>query len=89
MRFGFATDTADSTGQALAEAVKPDFDLTALTAAEYLAFEHDYHVLVILTDLTNYCEALDQKHAQVTCQLWDRLPLTEGLLRRQHARRGA
>jgi V/A-type H+-transporting ATPase subunit B len=30
----------------------------ALTAAEYLAFEHDMHVLVILTDLTNYCEAL-------------------------------
>jgi V/A-type H+-transporting ATPase subunit B len=32
----------------------------ALTAAEYLAFEHDYHVLVILTDMTNYCEALRQ-----------------------------
>jgi V/A-type H+-transporting ATPase subunit B len=30
----------------------------ALTAAEYLAFEHDRHVLVILTDMTNYCEAL-------------------------------
>jgi len=30
----------------------------ALTAAEYLAFEHDMHVLVILTDLTNYCESL-------------------------------
>lgn len=30
----------------------------ALTAAEYLAFEHGYHVLVILTDMTNYCEAL-------------------------------
>ena len=30
----------------------------ALTAAEYLAFEHDYHVLVILTDMTNYCDAL-------------------------------
>lgn len=30
----------------------------ALTAAEYLAFEQDMHVLVILTDLTNYCEAL-------------------------------
>ncbi len=30
----------------------------ALTAAEYLAFTHDMHVLVILTDLTNYCEAL-------------------------------
>jgi V/A-type H+-transporting ATPase subunit B len=30
----------------------------ALTCAEYLAFENDMHVLVILTDLTNYCEAL-------------------------------
>ena len=29
----------------------------ALTAAEYLAFEKDMHVLVILTDMTNYCEA--------------------------------
>ncbi len=31
---------------------------TALTAAEYLAFEKDMHVLVILTDMTNYAEAL-------------------------------
>ncbi len=30
----------------------------ALTTAEYLAFEKGKHVLVILTDLTNYCEAL-------------------------------
>jgi len=30
----------------------------ALTTAEYLAFEKGMHVLVILTDLTNYCEAL-------------------------------
>lgn len=30
----------------------------ALTAAEYLAFEQDMHILVITTDLTNYCEAL-------------------------------
>ncbi len=30
----------------------------ALTAAEYLAFDLEMHVLVILTDLTNYCEAL-------------------------------
>ena len=29
-----------------------------LTTAEYLAFTHGYHVLVILTDMTNYCEAL-------------------------------
>ena len=32
----------------------------ALTTAEYLAFEKHYHVLVILTDMTNYCEALRQ-----------------------------
>jgi V/A-type H+/Na+-transporting ATPase subunit B len=30
----------------------------ALTVAEYLAFEKDYHILVLLTDMTNYCEAL-------------------------------
>jgi V/A-type H+-transporting ATPase subunit B len=30
----------------------------ALTAAEYLAWTHNMHVLVILTDMTNYCEAL-------------------------------
>ncbi len=30
----------------------------ALTAAEYLAFVHGYHVLVILTDMSSYCESL-------------------------------
>ena len=30
----------------------------ALTTAEYLAFEHNMHVLVIMTDMTAYCEAL-------------------------------
>lgn len=30
----------------------------ALTTAEYFAFEKGYHVLVILTDMTNYCESL-------------------------------
>jgi V/A-type H+-transporting ATPase subunit B len=30
----------------------------ALTAAEYLAFEEGMHILVIMTDMTNYCEAL-------------------------------
>lgn len=30
----------------------------ALTAAEYLAYEKGMHVLVIMTDMTNYCEAL-------------------------------
>lgn len=35
----------------------------ALTCAEYLAFELDMHVLVILTDMTNYCEALREVSA--------------------------
>ncbi|HOE63090.1 MAG TPA: V-type ATP synthase subunit B [Candidatus Sumerlaeota bacterium] len=35
----------------------------ALTAAEYLAFELDMQVLVILTDMTNYCEALREVSA--------------------------
>lgn len=35
----------------------------ALTAAEYLAFEKDMHVLVILTDMTNYAEALRETSA--------------------------
>ncbi|TSA17663.1 MAG: V-type ATP synthase subunit B [Nitrosopumilales archaeon] len=30
----------------------------ALTTAEFLAYERDMHVLVIITDMTNYCEAL-------------------------------
>jgi V/A-type H+-transporting ATPase subunit B len=32
----------------------------ALTLAEYLAYERGMHVLVVLTDMTNYCEALRQ-----------------------------
>ena len=35
----------------------------ALTAAEYLAYEKDMHVLVILTDITNYAEALREVSA--------------------------
>jgi V/A-type H+-transporting ATPase subunit B len=35
----------------------------ALTAAEYLAFVEDRHVLVIMTDMTNYCEALREVSA--------------------------
>ena len=30
-----------------------------------------------LCEYTNYCEGLDQKHKQVTCQLWDREALDE------------
>lgn len=35
----------------------------ALTTAEYLAYEKDMHVLVIMTDITNYCEALREVSA--------------------------
>jgi V/A-type H+-transporting ATPase subunit B len=35
----------------------------ALTCAEFLAFEKEMHVLVILTDMTNYCEALREVSA--------------------------
>ena len=35
----------------------------ALTAAEYLAAEEDRHVLIIMTDMTNYCEALREVSA--------------------------
>ncbi len=35
----------------------------ALTTAEYLAYERDMHVLVIITDMTNYCEALREVSA--------------------------
>jgi len=35
----------------------------ALTAAEFLAFEKDMHVLVIITDITNYAEALREVSA--------------------------
>ena len=35
----------------------------ALTTAEYLAYELDMHILVILTDMTNYCEALREVSA--------------------------
>ena len=35
----------------------------ALTAAEYLAFEKNMHVLVIMTDITNYAEALREVSA--------------------------
>ncbi len=37
----------------------------ALTAAEYLAFEEGRHVLVVMTDMTNYCEALREVSASL------------------------
>ena len=34
--------------------------------------------------MTNYCEALDTQHKQVTCRLWDRLQLDDADLLRSH-----
>jgi len=53
----FLNLASDPSGQRL---LTPRF---ALTAAEYMAFEEGKHVLVILTDLTNYCEALREVSA--------------------------
>lgn len=49
----------------------------ALTVAEYLAFEKDKHVLVIMTDMTNYCEALREvATARGTCRRGRGIPGT-------------
>ena len=53
----FLNLASDSSAQRL---LTPRF---ALTAAEYMAFEEGKHVLVVLTDLTNYCEALREVSA--------------------------
>jgi V/A-type H+/Na+-transporting ATPase subunit B len=58
-----ASDAMDRTVMFINRADDPSIErlLTpraALTAAEYLAFTHHRHVLVIMSDMTNYCEAL-------------------------------
>ena len=53
----FLNLASDSSTQRL---LSPRF---ALTAAEYLAFEEGKHVLVVMTDMTNYCEALREVSA--------------------------
>lgn len=53
----FLNLASDSSAQRL---LAPRF---ALTAAEYLAFEEGKHVLVVMTDMTNYCEALREVSA--------------------------
>ncbi|MGE5533117.1 MAG: V-type ATP synthase subunit B [Bacillota bacterium] len=46
---------------------------SGLTLAEYLAFEQDAHVLVLMTDMTNYCEALREVSASM-----DEVPSRKG-----------
>lgn len=65
----FFTNTFEESGvlskvvmfQSLADAPSIERIITprcALTAAEYLAYKKGMHVLVVMTDMTNYCEAL-------------------------------
>lgn len=65
----FFTDSFEASGvlskvvmfQSFADAPSIERIMTprcALTAAEYLAFKKGMHVLVVMTDMTNYCEAL-------------------------------
>jgi 2,4-dienoyl-CoA reductase-like NADH-dependent reductase (Old Yellow Enzyme family) len=58
-----AEDKADIIGLARQSLADPDWFLKVRTG-------HGDDVIVC--EYTNYCEALDQKHEQVTCQLWDR-----------------
>lgn len=73
------------TGFQLAERALREGDCDIVAAARQSLADPDWWRKVALgrghevrrCKLTNYCEALDQRHKQVTCQLWDRLP-TEG-----------
>ena len=42
---------------------------------------------VRVCEYTNYCEGLDQKHKQVTCQLWDKEPSSPGERRARDGKR--
>lgn len=89
---GFATPVVCTGGVhnfAMAEAMlaREDCDIVG-TARQSLA-DPDWALKTVLglgaevrlCEYTNYCEGLDQKHKQVTCQLWDRTELSEPDLR--------
>ncbi len=74
-----AEDKADVVGFARQSLADPDW-------FEKVRLGHGAAALVC--EYTNYCEALDQKHQQVTCQLWDREALDEpGLVRSMDGKR--
>ncbi|MEM7468487.1 MAG: NADH:flavin oxidoreductase [Pseudomonadota bacterium] len=61
-----AKDQADIVGLARQAMADPDW---------FKKVREGFGSQVRLCEYTNYCEGLDQKHKQVTCQLWDRLEL--------------
>ncbi len=70
-----AAGDCDAVGTARQSLADPDWALKVW---------HGRGDLVRLCEYTNYCEGLDQKHKQVTCQLWDRLDLDQPGLRLSH-----
>jgi 2,4-dienoyl-CoA reductase-like NADH-dependent reductase (Old Yellow Enzyme family) len=64
-----ARGVCDIIGAARQSLADPDWFRKTL-----LGFGHQVRVC----EYTNYCEGLDQKHKQVTCQLWDKLASAEG-----------
>ncbi|MCO5106526.1 MAG: hypothetical protein M9907_05555 [Burkholderiaceae bacterium] len=68
-----ATDRADVVGFARTSLADPDWFLKVRTG---------HGDAVDLCIYANYCEALDEKHEEVTCQLWDRTGLDEPGLRK-------
>lgn len=74
-----ATDKADVIGFARQAMADPDFFEKVRTGCGGQVRQCEY---------TNYCEGLDQKHKQVTCNLWDRLDLDEeGILKSSDGKR--
>ena len=81
---GFTTPVVAAGGInafSLAESALADGDADIVAAARQSLADPDWFLKVRLglgaevrrCKLTNYCEALDQQHKKVTCQLWDRL----------------
>lgn len=73
-----AEDKADIVGFARQALADPDW---------FIKVRSGHGAEVIVCEYTNYCEALDQKHQQVTCQLWDRVALDEPGLTRTNDRK--
>jgi len=70
-----ANDQADIVGMARQAMADPDW---------FRKVKQGQGKQVRLCEYTNYCEGLDQKHKQVTCQLWDREKLDETNIRKSH-----
>ncbi len=73
-----ADDKADVVGFARQALADPDW---------FFKVRSGHGAEVIVCEYTNYCEALDQKHQQVTCQLWDRVALDDPGVNRTNDRK--